>query len=129
MQLVQQAGQQLRRAAMFQALLGVVLLLIAVAAFEMYIDFGQGQQHNQAAYVTVGFAISGATALVSSWFLYLRRPFATIYCAASWSLIVVGWIALGMASHYRPAWWILATGACLAFFAVTFVVRVRRLAS
>jgi hypothetical protein len=73
MQLAQQAGQQLRPAAMFQAFMGVVLLLIAVAAFEMYIDFGQGQQHSRAAYVTAGFVLCGATALISSWFLYLRR--------------------------------------------------------
>lgn len=117
--------RQLRSTAMIQALLGVVLLLLAVSALEWSFDIGQHRP--RAAYVAaVGSLLCGATALASSWFVYRRRQYATVVYAASWSLNILGWSWLGLLSHYRPLWWVLGTSACLAFAAVIFTLRVRR---
>jgi len=83
------ATQQLRGAAMIQAILGIVLLLLAASALEWYFDVGQHRL--RAAYVAVGCLLCGATSLASAWFVYRRRLYATVLYAASWSLNILGW--------------------------------------
>jgi hypothetical protein len=109
---------------MIQAFLGVVLLILAASAFEWYFDIGQ--RHLRAAYVVVGSLLCGATSLTSAWFVYRRRLYATVLYAASWSLNILGWVSIGLVSHYRPPWWVLSTSACLAFAAVIFTLHVHR---
>jgi hypothetical protein len=118
------AGRQIRSAAMIQAFLGFVLLLLAASCIEWYLDT---EQHRlRTACVGVGCLLCGATALTSSWFVFRRRHFAAALYAASWSLNLLAWISLGLVSHYRPLWWVLGTSACLALAAVNFSLRVRR---
>jgi hypothetical protein len=120
----QQYWRQLRALALTQAILGFVLLLLTASALVWYIDIPQRRLRAEG--VAAGLLLCGITALVSSWALYRGRPFATPFYAASWSLNVLGWIALGFLSSYRPIWWVLATAACLVTYAGVATFRVRR---
>jgi CDP-diglyceride synthetase len=120
----QSAGRQLLGLAMAHAFLGVVLLLLAAAFLEMYAE--TGHLPRRAEYVAVGLVVCGAMTLIASYFLHRRRQNATLLYAASSSLNVIGWIALGLESHYRPIWWVLVTATCLACAATIATVRVRR---
>jgi hypothetical protein len=109
---------------MVSGFLGVVLLLLSASFLETYADIGQPHRI-RAAYTEAGALICGAAMLVSSFVLYRRRSNATILYGGSWTLNLIGWIALGL-SHHRPVWWVLATSMCFAIGAVVFVVDVRR---
>jgi hypothetical protein len=120
----QQSGGKVNGATASQALLGVVLLLLAAYSLGMRVD--GGPEDTRAAYVAAGALLCGITALASSWFVYCCRPHATTIYAASWSFNIMGWMTLGLASHYRPLWWVLATTGCLVVAAIRFTSTVHR---
>jgi hypothetical protein len=122
-QAAQHVWRQLGWTAIFHAFLGSVLLLLSVGFLEDYFDSGP-HRWPRAAYLAAGFLICGAAMLVSSYFVYRRRPNATFFYAASWALNFIGWIALTSIS--RPVWWVLGTAVCFATGAIVSVVHVRR---
>lgn len=117
--LAKRSPPSIRSAWQSHALLGVLLLMMLVGILP-------GATQTRGASVAAGLALCGGTALVASWALYHRRPFASALYGISWGLLIVGWVVLGYASQLRPLWFTWGVASAISFVAVLSVVEVRR---
>jgi uncharacterized membrane protein YkvI len=122
-QTIQNAGREIMKFAIGHGFLGILALIVSAAFLSNYLELGQQRWLYRAA----GMLACGATMLLSSYFLYRRRPNATITYALSWSQILFGWIALSC--NLRPVWWVISTSVCLAIGAAVLVAQVHRLSA
>ena len=114
----------LRTAILIAAVFGMVWLAVAVDCLLAHLD--KFPTTSGPVYLILGSSLFGAISLAASWLLYRPRSWSVPFYGASWSLNVIGYLAVGLAAPNKPASYVYLAAGCLTYLALTLIIGVRR---
>lgn len=119
-------NSDLRAATHQTAVLGALLLLVAVAWTSVYLGTHPLLSQRVVLAVVLGLYLCSVLSLAASWMLHKRHAWSIpVYCI-SWALNIAGWLVYGLNVSSKQPSFILFVGACFTFIALLLITRAQR---
>lgn len=78
------------------------------------------------AYLILGSSLCGTISLVAAWLLYRPRSWSLSFYVLSWSMHIIGFLAVGLPAGDKPAWLVCFYVGALTCAALTLVFGARK---